>query len=87
MPLDIKPLTALRFAAAIWVVSFHYWPSLTSDVPMLVQKGYLGVEMFFVLSGFILAHVYLQGFGEGRFNYRDFIWRGSRGSTRCTWSP
>jgi len=74
MPLDIKPLTALRFAAAIWVVSFHYWPSLTSDVPMLVQKGYLGVEMFFVLSGFILAHVYLQGFGEGRFNYRDFIW-------------
>jgi len=74
-PLDIKPLTALRFLAAMWVVSFHYWPALTNGpLPMLVQKGYLGVEMFFVLSGFILSHVYLESFGQGRFRYRTFLW-------------
>jgi peptidoglycan/LPS O-acetylase OafA/YrhL len=74
-PLDLKPLTALRFAAALWVVSFHYWPELAGAVtPALVQKGYLGVELFFVLSGFILSHVYLQNFGEARFRYGDFIW-------------
>lgn len=75
MPLDLKPLTALRFFAAAWVVSFHYWPSLSPDaVPAIVSKGYLGVEMFFVLSGFILSHVYLTGFGEGRFKYGSFLW-------------
>jgi peptidoglycan/LPS O-acetylase OafA/YrhL len=75
MPLDLKPLTALRFAAAMWVVSFHYWPHLAgAAMPTLVAKGYLGVEMFFVLSGFILCHVYLDGFGERRFRYGSFLW-------------
>ncbi|HTI66989.1 MAG TPA: acyltransferase [Caulobacteraceae bacterium] len=75
MPLDLKPLTALRFAAASWVVCYLYWPDLSSGaMPQIVGKGYLGVEMFFVLSGFILSHVYLQAFGEGRFSYATFLW-------------
>jgi peptidoglycan/LPS O-acetylase OafA/YrhL len=75
MPLDLKPLTALRFAAALWVVSYHYWPHLAgAATPGLVANGYLGVELFFVLSGFILSHVYLEGFGQGRFRYGSFLW-------------
>ncbi len=71
----IRPLTALRFFAALWVVLFSYWPKLAgSAVPALVGKGYLGVELFFVLSGFILCHVYLRGFGEQRFSYGGFLW-------------
>ncbi len=75
MPVDIKPLTALRFLAAMWVVAFHYWPHLAGfGVPTFVSKGYLGVECFFVLSGFILSHVYLDGLGQGRFHYGKFLW-------------
>ena len=71
----IKPLTALRFFAAFWVVLYHYWPNLAVGfTPALAAKGYLGVEAFFVLSGFILCHVYLAGFGKGRFRYGDFLW-------------
>ncbi|MET3666742.1 acyltransferase [Caulobacter sp. 1776] len=71
----IKPLTALRFFAAFWVVLFHYWPKLdVGFTPAIAAKGYLGVEVFFTLSGFILCHVYLSGFGEGRFRYGDFLW-------------
>ena len=71
----IRPLTALRFFAAIWVVLYHYWPNLdVGFTPAIASKGYLGVEAFFVLSGFILCHVYLSGFGEGRFRYGDFLW-------------
>jgi peptidoglycan/LPS O-acetylase OafA/YrhL len=75
-PANIKPLTSLRFFAAMWVVLFHYWPHLavTGAMPPLVAKGYLGVECFFVLSGFILCHVYLPPFEAGRFKYGDFLW-------------
>jgi len=72
---NIRPLTSLRFFAALWVVLFHYWPKLdVAGTPALVEKGYLGVELFFVLSGFILCHVYLSAFGEGRFRYGSFLW-------------
>ncbi|HEY0052635.1 MAG TPA: acyltransferase [Caulobacteraceae bacterium] len=74
-PENLKPLTSMRFIAAMWVVLFHYWPRLDVDfVPGLVTKGYLGVELFFVLSGFILCHVYLRAAGEGGFRYGSFLW-------------
>ena len=70
----LKPLTSLRFAAALWVALFSYWPHLdTTLAPLILAKGYLGVELFFILSGFILCHVYLERFGTGQFSYRDFI--------------
>jgi peptidoglycan/LPS O-acetylase OafA/YrhL len=71
----IKPLTSLRFFAALWVVVFHYWPHLAATgMPPLIAKGYLGVELFFVLSGFILCHVYLPQVEAGGFRYGDFLW-------------
>ena len=74
-PANLKPLTALRFFAAAWVVLFLYWPSLTANaMPPLVGKGYLGVEVFFTLSGFILCHVYLPNAEAGRFRYGQFLW-------------
>ena len=74
-PGHIEPLTALRFLAAIWVVLFHYWPHLDGiGTPGFVQKGYLGVELFFVLSGFILSHVYLRQAERGGLRYGAFLW-------------
>ncbi|HLI64905.1 MAG TPA: acyltransferase [Caulobacteraceae bacterium] len=70
----INPLTSLRFFAAMWVVLFHYWPNLGAALPPIVAKGYLGVELFFVLSGFILCHVYLDSFADGGFRYGSFLW-------------
>jgi peptidoglycan/LPS O-acetylase OafA/YrhL len=74
MPQNLKILAAVRFFAAMWVLSFHFWPSLGSSMWNIVVKGYLGVELFFVLSGFILSHVYLSAFGERRFSYANFLW-------------
>lgn len=72
---QIAPLTALRFFAAAWVVLFHYWPALGQSVtPALAAKGYLGVELFFVLSGFIISYVYQGAVERGRFRYGDFLW-------------
>ena len=70
----IRPLTALRFFAAAWVVLFAFWPRLdVSFTPQIVSKGYLGVEVFFILSGFILSHVYLPAAESGRFRYGAFL--------------
>jgi len=71
----IRQLTSLRFFAAFWVVLFHYWPKLdVAFVPTFVEKGYLGVELFFILSGFILCHVYRTSVEEHRFRYGSFLW-------------
>jgi peptidoglycan/LPS O-acetylase OafA/YrhL len=74
-PPDLRALTTLRFLAALWVVLFAAWPHLdVGFTPIAVTKGYLGVEVFFVLSGFILSHVYLEQAGHRRFSYRGFLW-------------
>lgn len=75
-PDDIRPLTGLRIVAALWVLVYHFRDHLGLDVDRLglVVKGYLGVDLFFVLSGFILSHVYLGRFAEGRFHYGSFLW-------------
>lgn len=75
MPQDhLKPLTSLRFFAALWVVLFTYIHELEGQIHIgLIDKGYLGVEGFFILSGFILSYVYLEGFGARRFDYLTFI--------------
>lgn len=72
---NIRQLTGLRFFAAYWVVLFHYWPKLQgAQVPVFVEKGYLGVELFFILSGFILCHVYRTSVAEARYRYGGFLW-------------
>lgn len=74
-PADLKPITALRFGAALWVAVYAFWENLAgAGQSGLVSKGYLGVELFFVLSGFILSHVYLAQAGEKRFSYGRFLW-------------
>lgn len=74
-PPDLRALTTLRFLAAAWVVLYTAWPHLNVGfTPMLVSKGYLGVEVFFVLSGFILSHVYLEAAGTKRYSHGGFLW-------------
>jgi peptidoglycan/LPS O-acetylase OafA/YrhL len=56
-PPDLRALTTLRFLAALWVVLYTAWPHLdVGFVPVAVTKGYLGVETFFILSGFCQSH-------------------------------
>jgi peptidoglycan/LPS O-acetylase OafA/YrhL len=50
-------LDGLRGVAALAVVMFHGDPYF---VPFAVSEGYLAVDFFFALSGFVLAYAYTQ---------------------------
>ncbi|MBX9746323.1 MAG: acyltransferase [Hyphomonadaceae bacterium] len=74
-PQDLKPLTSLRFIAAFWVLLYHFKDHLGLGMGQigLVADGYLGVDLFFTLSGFILAHVYLTSVEQERFGFGGFL--------------
>ena len=62
---QLAALTTLRFFAALHVVLFHMWVTgeLTTGPGLLrsfVSIGYIGVNFFFVLSGFILVYTYTK---------------------------
>lgn len=70
-PSELRGLTPLRGIAALWVVFYHfsndYLTQLnTKDFSHIIPKGYLAVDLFFLLSGFVLAHVYGAGLECGR---------------------
>lgn len=64
-PNSLPNLTALRFFAASYVVLFHFAPraplSASPDLSRrLLDAGFTGVSLFFILSGFILAYNHQQ---------------------------
>lgn len=76
LPNNIRELTSLRFFAAFWVVMFHihdnnyFLKNLDSSI---FTKGYLGVDIFFILSGFILSHVYISSIQSKYFSWKTFL--------------
>ncbi len=61
----ILPLTSVRIFAALYVVLLHcfYWTrgfDVTTWFGRFIRNGYTAVGFFFTLSGYILAHVYLD---------------------------
>ena len=62
-------LDSFRALAALYVVAFHYfyrWTNSATEAPLVdaipyvstsefIRHGYLGVELFFLISGFVIA--------------------------------
>ena len=74
-PADLRALTSLRAFLAVGVVLFHYqlqWDPALGFSP-IIERSRLAVDAFFMLSGFILAHVYGPAVAAGTFSYRRFI--------------
>jgi peptidoglycan/LPS O-acetylase OafA/YrhL len=62
----LSNLTPLRGIAALLVAVFHFEMAIGRFVPakqtMFFEKSYLMVDLFFVMSGFIMLHVYGDSF-------------------------
>jgi peptidoglycan/LPS O-acetylase OafA/YrhL len=67
--IDYRPdIDALRAIAVLAVIGFHAFPER-------LPGGYVGVDVFFVISGFLISGIILRGLGEGRFRFTDFYAR------------
>jgi len=78
----IPQLTGIRALAALWVACFHFRPYLIESFPWswpltpLFNVGHLGVDLFFILSGFILTFTHLDrmAVGLGPRKIVGFLW-------------
>jgi peptidoglycan/LPS O-acetylase OafA/YrhL len=62
---DIDGLRAVAVAA---VIGFHAFPSR-------IEGGFVGVDVFFVISGFLISSIILRDLESGAFTFRGFYGR------------
>jgi hypothetical protein len=62
---DIDGLRAISIAA---VVLFHAFPTKFSG-------GFVGVDVFFVISGFLISSIIFKGLADGSFSFANFYAR------------
>jgi len=66
---DYRPdIDGLRAFAVLSVVLYHAFPSV-------VQGGYVGVDIFFVISGFLISSILFKELREDRFSLTAFYER------------
>jgi peptidoglycan/LPS O-acetylase OafA/YrhL len=62
-------IDGLRAVAVLPVVLFHY------NFLKLMPGGYVGVDIFFVISGFLITRIIYDGIGDGTYSIADFYYR------------
>jgi peptidoglycan/LPS O-acetylase OafA/YrhL len=77
----VDNLTGIRGFAALWVACFHFQnlPIMQAlQLGPIVTRGFRGVDVFFVLSGLVLALNYAQRFASPNLDwamFREFLVR------------
>ncbi len=61
-------IDGLRAVAVLAVVAFHAFPTL-------LPGGFIGVDIFFVISGYLISTIIFEGLESGTFNFGEFYSR------------
>lgn len=71
----IRSLDGLRGIAVLCVVFFHYFPREgAGPLRPLISSGWVGVDLFFVLSGYLITTILYEQRGSTRY-FRNFYGR------------
>ncbi|MCX6141477.1 MAG: acyltransferase [Candidatus Kapabacteria bacterium] len=66
-------LTGLRTIAAGLVFVCHVLEPHADWTPLLVRYGWIGVNIFFALSGFLFTRIYIDAIEQGTFSFRTYM--------------
>ena len=66
-------IDGLRAIAIVAVIIYHAEIAIGSF--KVFTGGYLGVDIFFVISGYIITKIIIKEFNEGKFNIKFFFYR------------
>ena len=69
-------IDGLRAIAVMSVVIYH--ADMTLGGYMLLSGGYIGVDVFFVISGYLIASIIINEMQKGRFSFLHFYERRAR---------
>lgn len=61
-------IDGLRAVAVLAVVCFHAFPNI-------LKGGFVGVDIFFIISGFLISSILLNSLKEGTFSFKEFYLR------------
>ena len=77
-PARVSELDGLRGIAILMVLAFHFTPAAGPLHPFahVFQAGWIGVDLFFVLSGFLITGILMDSAGQPHY-YRNFFVRRS----------
>jgi peptidoglycan/LPS O-acetylase OafA/YrhL len=58
----------MRGLAVLAVVAFHAWPRIA-------RGDYVGVDVFFILSGYLISSIIFEGLEKNAFDFKTFYVR------------
>ena len=67
-------ITGLRAIAVLSVTIYHLVHVLTPEFTYF-RGGFLGVDIFFVISGYLMTMIIIKGLSHGNFSLYDFYKR------------
>jgi peptidoglycan/LPS O-acetylase OafA/YrhL len=66
-------IDGLRALAVLSVVAFHAFPNLVNAG--FITGGFIGVDVFFVISGFLISTIIFENLDKGTFSFTEFYSR------------
>ncbi|MFD2884491.1 hypothetical protein ACFS4T_25500 [Pseudomonas lini] len=61
----------------LFLIFFHAFPTV-------LRGGFVGVDIFFVISGYLISKVILTTLYQGTFTIADFLFSSHTSNTPCT---